>query len=422
MIAFEDREGQVVLAYEPEQGSVDWLDSKLKTDGQYRLAWTFTLKRADLYSEGDVDDEDGDDGDEEAVRRFVVGAIEGKYRRIRADVLGTKHDVLIGTEIRLTRKVFIAERNISIFWRIDDASDEQIIIGGDLPQGIPTEEFRRLVAKFPTTSEMRLYSYARVTRIVREYMDTMSDAEAELAEHLERRRRALADGPTVAEERLPAANELELEKFTFVRDRLAEMLRDAESFSEAEWQRTVADLFLLIFPQYVAVLQKVRVKERYSRKPNVTVRELDLVLVAANGAVDILEIKKPFVNALMSARQYRDNHVPVRELSGTVMQVEKYLFYLSKSGPEGEGSIAEKYEADLPNDLSIQITNPKAFVLSGRDENFIGQQAFDFEFVRRKYSNVVDIITDDDLLRRIDNILAALRKRSREGTQPSTVS
>lgn len=415
MISFEDRGGQVVLVYEPERGTVDWLDNKLSTEGKYRLAWTFTLRRDDLYLPGD-----DSDTDEDAVRRFVVGSVEGQYRRVRADVLGTKHDVLIGIDIRLTRKVFIAQQNISIFWRIDDAADEQIIIGGDRPEAIPTQEFCRLLAEFPTTSEMRLYSYARVTRIVREYMDTMSDAEAKLADHLERRQRALSETLTVAEQRLPAANELELEKFTFVRDRMAEMLREAESFSEADWQRTVADLFLLIFPQYVAVLQKVRVKERYSKKPNVTVRELDLVLVAANGSIDILEIKKPFSNSLMSARQYRDNHIPVRELSGTVMQVEKYLFYLSKSGPEGESAITDEYKSELPSGLDVQITNPKAFVLSGRDENFVGQQAFDFEFVRRKYSNVVDVITYDDLLRRIDNILAALRNRSGSPTETST--
>lgn len=409
MIRFEDRDPLLILAYVPDDlRSPKWLDEKLAQDGHTTIARVLTVQKGDLLNRtAEVEDEDPD----EAVREFAIGRLEGQYRVIRADVLGLQHDLKIAKSVRLSRTTFIAERDISIFGRIGDLVDEQIVVGGDEEGAIPEEEFARLLRRFPTTTELRLYSWSRVTRILGEYVETMTDAEAKLAEHMARRERALSE-TAVAAERLPAANELELEKFTFVRDRIEEMLKTAEAYSEAEWQRTVADLFLLIFPQYVAVLQKVRVKEQYSKKPNTTVRELDLVLVAASGAVDILEIKKPFEKGLMSVRQYRDNHVPVRELSGTIMQVEKYLFYLSKSGPDGEKSIADKHKAELPAGLEIKIANPKAFVLSGRDDNFTGQQAFDFEFVRKKYSNMVDIITYDDLLRRLDNILSALRQRT----------
>lgn len=410
MIKFEDRGNDVVLAYSPDQSSAYWLDAKLDKDGSYRLAFTFTLRKQDLLPEGDEEEVDGSD-----VRRFVIGVRDGEYRRIRANSLGLKHDVLIDTDFRLTRSMFIAQRNISIFSRIGELSDEEIIIGGDREGAIPAETFDQLLNAFPTTTEMRLYSHSRVTRILKEHMGTMSDAEAQLVEHFERRRHSRAKAPTVMGERLPVANKLEIEKFTFVRERMAEMLDDSESYSEAEWQRTVADLFLLIFPQYVAVLQKVRVKENYSRNRVGSTRELDLVLVAANGTVDVLEIKKPFSNGLMSARTYRDNHVPVRELSGTIVQVEKYLFYLNKSGPDGEKTITAKHATELPDGLHVQITNPKAYVLSGRDTNFTDQQAFDFEFVRRKYSNLVDIITYDDLLRRLDNILLSLKMRATGG-------
>lgn len=409
MIRFEDRDPLLILVYAPDDlRSPEWVDEKLAQDGHTTISRVLTVQKADLLDRtAKLDDEDSDG----AIREFVIGRLEGKYRIVRADVLGLRYDLRIAKSVPLSRTTFIAERDISIFGRIDDLVDEQIVVGGDEEGAIPEEEFARLLRRFPTTTELKLYSWSRVTRILGEYVETMTDAEAKLAEHMARRERALSE-TTVAAERLPAANELELEKFTFVRDRIEEMLRSAEAYSEAEWQRTVADLFLLIFPQYVVVLQKVRVKEQYSKKPNMTVRELDLVLVAASGAVDILEIKKPFADGLMSARQYRDNHVPVRELSGTIMQVEKYLFYLSKSGPDGEKSIAERHKTELPAGLEIKIANPKAFVLSGRDHNFIGQQAFDFEFVRRKYSNVVDIITYDDLLRRLDNILGALRTRT----------
>ncbi len=40
-----------------------------------------------------------------------------------------------------------------------------------------------------------------------------------------------------------------------------------------------------------------------------------------------------------------------------------------------------------------------------------GQQ-LDLEIIKRKYANMIDILTYDDLLRRLDNIIASLRSRS----------
>jgi hypothetical protein len=60
-----------------------------------------------------------------------------------------------------------------------------------------------------------------------------------------------------------------------------------------------------------------------------------------------------------------------------------------------------KYEAQLPDGLEIKIVNPKGFLILGRDWNLTDEQKSDFEVIRRKYRNVVDIITYDDLVRRL---------------------
>ena len=106
--------------------------------------------------------------------------------------------------------------------------------------------------------------------------------------------------------------------------------------------------------------------------------------------------------------QYRDNYIPLRELSGTVMQIEKYVFYLNKWGQEGEEHLTQKYKAELPTDFSIKITNPGGIVIMGRDSNLTQPQRQDFEVVKRKYKNIIDIITYDDLLRRLDFIVRQL--------------
>ena len=47
-------------------------------------------------------------------------------------------------------------------------------------------------------------------------------------------------------------------------------------------------------------------------------RFVDLALVDANGNVDLIEIKRPFDDVLLSKTPYRDNFVPTKSLSGTI--------------------------------------------------------------------------------------------------------
>lgn len=404
MITFEDRGTQLVLTYESDWRPATWVDEKLRMEGEATLSRTFTVRPIDLLPAEE------DDGGE--ARAFVIGSVGDEYREIRRDVLGLKHNLRISKTIRLSRTLFVAERDISIFRRIDELVDQQIAIGGSLPSAIPEDEFRRLLHAFPTTTEMNLYASTRITRVLREYMGSMSDAEQRLADYMARRARSKTKAWNQPGGRIPAANELEIAKFEFVRDRLTEMLRDAEGYSEAEWQEAVADLFLLIFPQYVAVLHNVHVKERYSNPGRSTNRYIDLLLVSANGTVDVIEIKKPFERGLVSKGRYRDNHVPVHELMGSIIQAEKYLFYLSKAGRDGEIAITENHSKHLPNGIEISISNPKAFILAGRDSNLSAKERFDLEFARRAYSNVTDIISYDDLLRRLSNVISTLTRRT----------
>ena len=51
--------------------------------------------------------------------------------------------------------------------------------------------------------------------------------------------------------------------------------------------------------------------DNYDKKP-------DFVLVDANGYIDILEIKKPDTQILTKQSSYRNNYVPVKNLSGSI--------------------------------------------------------------------------------------------------------
>ena len=116
----------------------------------------------------------------------------------------------------------------------------------------------------------------------------------------------------------------------------------------------ILKFILLIFPKYVAVLQDVQIENHYSKLGATTRRFIDIVLVDANGSLDVIEIKRPFNDVLLSKTRYRDNFVPTKDLSGTIMQAEKYLFDLSKWGVAGETKLTNKYRQQLPLEMSIR--------------------------------------------------------------------
>lgn len=180
---------------------------------------------------------------------------------------------------------------------------------------------------------------------------------------------------------------------------------------------------LLIFPKYVAVLSNVKVVDAYSTPGAAKNRLIDLALIDAAGNIDVIEVKKPFENALLSRGTYRDNHMPSKELAGSIMQAEKYLFHLSKWGVAGEKKLRDIYAEVRPPDLTIRITNPKAMIILGRDRRQDGSSALepaqqlDLEVIKRKYANMMDIMTYDDLLRRLKNIIASLDRRVKEADE-----
>src|SRR3546814_14425771 len=96
---------------------------------------------------------------------------------------------MIASSVQLRRQTFVAERYISIFRRIDELVDEQIVVGGQREIAIPEEEFARLLHSFPTSTELRRYAQTRVTRVLSDYLPTMADSERRLAAYMDRRAR-----------------------------------------------------------------------------------------------------------------------------------------------------------------------------------------------------------------------------------------
>jgi hypothetical protein len=405
-----DRDG-VILEYSPEFQNNDWIWEELEKNGKVTISRVFTLRRDDLIAEPEKDEDI-----EESQFQFRFAKREGGYHRIKARVLGIPNDVLITARgMKLERKFFVAERNVSVFKRLAKVvgKSQDIVVGGTHSNNIPVEVFAQLLGKFPNTTELDRYANARVANIIAEYFDGMQDFRAQYETYLSRRKSVISSSSNPRE-----LLQAEIEKFELIRRTIKKWLKSSEGRTEKEWQQKILTFILLIFPKYVAVLENVQIEDHYSKSGIKTNRYIDIALVDASGNLDVIEIKRPFDDVLLSKTQYRDNFVPTKDLSGTVMQVEKYLFHLSKWGVAGEAKLTRKYGNRLPQGMTIQITNPKALLILGRDQKPDGSaaldqhQAFDLEVIKRKYMNIMDIITYDDLLRRLDNIITSLRTRA----------
>ena len=402
MIKISKQADGLLLTYVSDRfGGLQWLAEKLKQDGEVTLRRTFTFTTGDLLSPaqhtGDYD---------EAEHIFKLATTEDGYFRIDKATLGLKRDLLLDMAMKLEPQVFIANRDISIFRKIDELIDEQIIVGGENESAIPLVDFEQLIQTFQTSTELTHYARSRISRVLKDYFGTISDAEGKLNSYLARKKRLSPKS------RNSILENFELQKFEYIHSELDGMLKDVDSYSERDWQKRILDLLLFVFPKYIAVLENVHIKDFYSKHGKVTDRYIDLMLVDANGNTDIIEVKKPFANALLSRTTYRGNHTPRIELAGSVMQAEKYLFHLSKWGQAGELEISKKRNSELPSGMELKITNPKAMILLGRDDDFSGEQRFDFEIIRRKYANMIDIMTYDDLLRRLENIIVMMKRNA----------
>lgn len=407
------------MDYQPELNNAAWVSRELAAFGEVTVSRGFTFTNDDLI-EGPP--EQPEDEPSEPFFRFRFATREAGYFRIPGRILGISNDVWIADEMWLERKLFIAERNVGIFRRIAKlkGSDTAIVVGGSREGGIPIEEFRELLKRFPNSGELDRYANARVEAIIGEYLDSMGSARENYEAYLSRRKSSVSDEPLPQRELLQA----EINKFTYVRDTIAAWLPSATAYSERDWQRMIVKVILLIFPKYIAVLENVQIADFYSMPGQTKRRYIDLCLVDAGGNIDVIEIKKPFDNVILTKTLYRDNSLPTRELSGCIMQAEKYLFHLSKWGIEGERLLSQRYGATLPTAMQIRVTNPKALLILGRDQLPGGgaaltpREMFDLEVIKRKYANMMDILTYDDLLRRLDNIIASLVQRMATANQP----
>lgn len=403
MITFKKDDKFILATYSTRSDNIDWLYEKFKNDEDYDFQKTFTFSKKDLVNEfTELELEDSqkiNPFDGVNPLDFYFATLVKDYYQIKKGVITNKFDIYIDKEIEFKDELFVAEGNLSIFKSIENLIDEDVYIGGGNPYAISEEHYYGLLSQFPNPYEKKLYADAKITRLIKEFFSTTKESETKFQKYLNKKESPKGENLT------KIFKDSELIKYETIFDKLTTMLADENNYSEHQWQKEILQIVLLLYPKYITVFMEVPVNA-----DDIKQKFLDFLLVDANGNTDIIEIKKPFENSIVTARVYRDNHIPLKELSGTVMQVEKYVYYLNRWSIKGEKYLTEKYKDELPENFSIKITNPSGIIIMGREHNITREQKRDFEVVKRKYKNVIDIITYDNLIERLRFTIEQIKK------------
>lgn len=400
MIKIYKKEKELILEYESYYPNVNWVYANIEDDGYVDIYHKiFRFKKEHLTNKNEINVINSKDEIHDVT--FILGSLNEEFYLIDKDILDLKYDLKIHKDININENLFINKGN-SVMSKIDSMINEPIIIGINKENSILIDDLLRIIKSFPTKIEMMHYEKSRIERVLVDYFDSTTKSQDKLDRYLNQRKVIFQKTTT------EILKEYEYTKYKFLYETLSEMLKKG-GYIEKDWQNKILEIILLLYPQYIKTLSNVNIKDYYSNPKKVTNRFIDLVLVKANGYVDIIEIKQPFENAVLNKSDYRGNYIPHKELSGAIMQTEKYIFHLNKWGHKGECVLNKNYSKDFPKDFILKIANPKGIIILGRDKDFNDKQKLDFEVIKRKYANIVDILTYDDLLNRLKNVIDSFK-------------
>jgi hypothetical protein len=402
MINFIRQGNDLILQYVPDVDE-NWVIKALEEKKFIVLKKTFSFDSADLTLINTTTHEKHPFEEiEPTASYFRFASLQGDYYKVVDGILIKSFHVYIYKDILPSVNYFVADSNVSVFKVIENISKNDFYIGGESPSAIPVDVFEDLLKQFPKAYERKKYVEARIAAILRNHLDNVKDAERKYQRYLNTK--LSFNGANLVK----TFKDVELIKYQTILEKLGEMLNDEIQYSEHQWQEEILQIILLLYPKYIFAFKSVPILAKLS--DGIREKQLDFLLVDSNGYVDIIEIKKPFENAIMTKGVYRENYIPLRELSGTVMQIEKYIYYLNRWSLDGERFLSEKYQTQLPNGFDIKIANPGGIIIMGRENNLSIEQKRDFEVVKRKYKNVVDIITYDNLIERLKYTIEQIKK------------
>ncbi len=379
----------------PENSSIYWLFDKIKGNGFYELANTFRLTENSIV---DYDTQFYSFG-EFKLAELVVNE-NGKFYKIDKTILQINFDLYFEKSCNITEEYFLTSRKTSIFKIINDIGiDSNLYIGGDTEDSISELEYIKLIKSLPNNYEHKLYDNARVCAALRKFFCVKNDRETQFQKYVNKK--------DLVKESFSETDfeDFDIKRYEFLLNKLDNMLISENGYNEKDWQNEILRFIKVIFPKYIISEKEAIIRENnYHGK-----KRIDIILGDFNGNIDIIEIKKPESAELLRKGMNRNNYIPSAILQGAIMQAEKYIYYLSRDGITAENNLNTQFNDKKPKGYLFKIRNPKAIIIMGRTKHYNKDQLDDFEIIKRKYKNIVDIISYDDLLNRLETVIKLLR-------------
>lgn len=308
----------------------------------------------------------------------------------------------------LKSKHFVSTERPSFMYYILHALDNNLFVEGDNARMVKLSAYEKLVSTFPSNSEVRYYKTSQVSKILDAYFNEFTDKYSEITENFDAYLERKNDAPIleIHKKNFNVA-EYETKKYNFLYEKLQNILAellDAEIDPlERDWQRGILEILEIIYPQYLHILSNIKFTSNGQKK------EIDYLVINENGFIDVIELKRGSTQILRNTK-YRNNHIPSRELSGTIMQCETYIYLLNSMNEQNR----KKFKMEIARKLrsqgiefdseKISIGNPRGIIICGRSKDFDSKKTIDYEIIKRKYKHIADIFSYDELLERIKNI------------------
>jgi hypothetical protein len=133
----------------------------------------------------------------------------------------------------------------------------------------------------------------------------------------------------------------------------------------------------------------------------------------------VLEITfKDARGRLDSQLLYREDEARIEVIDGSLRPAPVYrnIYYLNHAGKDKEINMKAKLVEKDKNliSLDVNIRSPHGIIIMGRDNGLSPDQLTDFEVVKRKYKNIVDIITYNELIRRLEMLIKRFKPDNEE--------
>lgn len=390
---FYIEESNLIMEYFPDYGDASYLINKLR-DSDIRTYYKnfLNIKYENLIIPAEY--QDGDSLDSIEIKIGNVNRENG-YVYLDKEVFNISFDFAFDGQFVLYKKYFVKD-GFSLIKALSDIAQHDIFVDSnrnyvERTNHISLDSFKTLINRLPTSYELNLYRHKSIENIVENFLDIKTDFNQKYEQYVKRRRGSKG----YKEDYSKQFSAYKADEYRALYNELRILLNN-DSLSEQDWQNKIVSILRIIYPKYVLIISKFEFTSLGKNK------EVDFLAIDSDGDVDVIEIKKASIGPIL--KTYRGNYVSRSELSGALIQTEQYIYLLQSEKVRIEEKIQREYASELGN-LKVNIINPQGIVLLGRSNLMNKNEKNDFEVIKRMHKNISEIITYDNLVERLKNLI-----------------